>query len=265
MKTLRLIGMALFAFLMCVNFSACSDNNDEIPETNEEGVVTSVKKLVEIVDASSPYAVSFVHDNKNRLTNIIIKKDGNTHMSAEWIWGDDIIMRKFTNAVGGTYSGGTYKLKNGLVIDYDDDKNEYNSSNQLTSVNDGAKLFTWENELLTKMEGNWGDTKIYYSSKSCKGYFPLMAQIIFPSIGYNISYFDEYYGLYIAHPELTGIRTTQLPNKIVETYKNEEVESNLGYTFTNDGYIESCTIRQTTTYSDGGIVSENIVYTFKWQ
>ena len=257
--------MALFAVLMCVNFVACSSGDDE-PETKEEGVVTSAKKLVGIVDASSPYAASFVYDNKNRLTNIMIKKDGNIYMSAEWIWGDDIIMRKYTNGVGVTSSSGTYKLNNGLVIDYYDDKNEYNSSNQLISVYDGAILFTWENKLLTKIEGNNGRyAKIYYGNNNCKGYFPLMAQIIFSTIGYDISYFIGHYGLYIAHPELTGIRTTQLPNKIVETDENEEVESNLGYTFSNDGYIESCTIRKTTTYSDGRIVSENIVYTFKWQ
>lgn len=32
MKTLRLIGMALIAVIMCVNFVACSDDDDE--ETN---------------------------------------------------------------------------------------------------------------------------------------------------------------------------------------------------------------------------------------
>ena len=32
MKTLRLIGMALIAVIMCVNFVACSD--DDVEETN---------------------------------------------------------------------------------------------------------------------------------------------------------------------------------------------------------------------------------------
>ena len=29
MKTFRLIGMALFAIMMCVNFTACSSDDDE--------------------------------------------------------------------------------------------------------------------------------------------------------------------------------------------------------------------------------------------
>lgn len=40
MKTLRFIGMALFAVLMCVNFASCSNDENEVPKTGEEIIVS---------------------------------------------------------------------------------------------------------------------------------------------------------------------------------------------------------------------------------
>ena len=45
MKTFRLIGMALLAIVMCVNFTSCSD--DEEPSKNDDGVITNQKLLIE--------------------------------------------------------------------------------------------------------------------------------------------------------------------------------------------------------------------------
>lgn len=42
MKTFRLIGMALLAVVMCVNFASCSDDEDE---NNDGGTVVSGKLL----------------------------------------------------------------------------------------------------------------------------------------------------------------------------------------------------------------------------
>ena len=46
MRTFRLIGMALLAVVMCVNFTSCSD--DDEPSKNDDGVITNQKRLVEI-------------------------------------------------------------------------------------------------------------------------------------------------------------------------------------------------------------------------
>jgi hypothetical protein len=46
MKTFRLIGMALLAVVMCVNFTSCSDDDD--PIKNDDGIITNQKKLMEI-------------------------------------------------------------------------------------------------------------------------------------------------------------------------------------------------------------------------
>ena len=42
MRTFRLIGMALLAVVMCVNFASCSDDEDE---NNDGGTVVSGKLL----------------------------------------------------------------------------------------------------------------------------------------------------------------------------------------------------------------------------
>ena len=47
MKTFRLIGMALLAIVMCVNFTSCSDDEEE-PSKNDDGVITNQKLLIEL-------------------------------------------------------------------------------------------------------------------------------------------------------------------------------------------------------------------------
>ena len=47
MKTFRLIGMALLAVVMCVNFVSCSDDDEE-PIKNDDGVITNQKQLMQI-------------------------------------------------------------------------------------------------------------------------------------------------------------------------------------------------------------------------
>ena len=46
MKTFRLIGMALLAVVMSMNFTSCSD--DDEPSKNDDGVITNQKQLVEL-------------------------------------------------------------------------------------------------------------------------------------------------------------------------------------------------------------------------
>ena len=44
MKTFRLIGMALLAIVMCVNFASCSD--DDEPSKNDDGVIPIKNNLL---------------------------------------------------------------------------------------------------------------------------------------------------------------------------------------------------------------------------
>ena len=45
MKTFRFIGMALLAVVMSVNFTSCSDDEEE-PSKNDDGVITNQKLLI---------------------------------------------------------------------------------------------------------------------------------------------------------------------------------------------------------------------------
>ena len=56
MKTFRMIGMALFAILMCVNLSSCSSSDDDQTEEPEEGgVIVSGKKIVKFITESGDW------------------------------------------------------------------------------------------------------------------------------------------------------------------------------------------------------------------
>ena len=46
MKTFRLIGIAILVIFMCVNFTACSSDDDEDSIINDDGVITNQKQLM---------------------------------------------------------------------------------------------------------------------------------------------------------------------------------------------------------------------------
>ena len=48
----------------------------------------------------------------------------------------------------------------------------------------------------------------------------------------------EYYDLFVAHPELAGVRTSQLPDKKI--YDDGDIVE-YSYAFDKDGYLESYT------------------------
>lgn len=277
MKTFRFIGMALFAILMCVNFAACSSGDDE-PETNEEGVVTNEKKLVEMkmVEDGESITYTFSYDEKSRVTTVKIVEvdtdyDETDTYTVNYTWGDGIIMGS------GSGTNEAYTLKDGLITSaelddkYDDETDysfTYNLSKQLVKMNikeyayqtyTTTNTYTWSNNRITMMESEdeWSNetSKVSYGNKTCKGYFPLGA-------------YGVHFNLAFVHPELLGMRTNQLPSQIYtkwdSEWDSEEDTEDITYSFTNDGYIESCTIKETEVYNGEEDVDITI-WTFKWQ
>lgn len=263
MKTFRFIGIALFSILICVNFSSCSSSDDE-PEIDEEsGVVTNEKKLVEM-KIDTYLVITFNYDDKNRLVS---SKDteyygGKSYTDTHnFIWGNNIIKE----------DGLTFTIVDGLIKstessggDLSDAYFTYNSSKQLTSFkdnyNENVTTFVWSNNKITQiaLDTEWWirNTTIEYSNKTCKGYFPLMA--------WGDDIIDDY-PLFPAHPELVGMRTNYLPLKITSKDDDDDVAiKELSYTFTTDGYVETCTIKETEVYG-GNTDIETTIYTFKWQ
>lgn len=95
-----------------------------------------------------------------------------------------------------------------------------------------------------------------YSGKTCKGYFPLYYL-------FSLSDDDD---IFFVHPELIGLRISQLPDQMYSKTDNHETTEKYTYTLDKDGYMESCTmihiekrldINETHTSTD--------IYTFKWE
>ena len=272
MKTFRLIGMALLAVVMCVNFTSCSDDDD--PIKNDDGIITNQKKLMEIKETSDDGYISiytFSYDNQSRLTSIVDNEDGHSDNNIiNFTWGNNTII-----ATKRGDARRTYTLSDNLVRKQQNNEGAskaftYNSSNQLIKVDetderhsgdDCSYTYTWDNGKMTKhiyKENNSEKSYVYeytYNGKTCKGWFPNMEDEGWDALD------DDY--IFFAHPELVGMRTNQLPEQIFskdteiyeyydeyfkETCKSEytyEDTVKFEYKLDIDGYVESCTVTYT--------------------
>lgn len=301
MRTFRLLGMALIAILVSVNFASCSSDDDEIIK-DDDGVITSEKKLVEIQETYKEYIkiMTFSYDSKSKLISIVEKDyDSSKSDIINITWGENTVTES-ENGESITYSLTDGLVRTGLETDGYKYSFAYNSSKQLTTYQYGDKhdsstrTFAWENGRVTKIVYDGEISEITYDSKTCKGYFPLMVIMV-----------EDDFKVMLAHPELIGMRTTQLPSQsyskdvqkgeyyddyIKETNKYENIyESTTKFTYklNSDGYVESVTMVetdvQTSKYSfqdnnGDGVISDderNITnthtdtgtrtYTFKWE
>lgn len=260
MKTSRLIGIALFAIVMCVNFASCSKDTDILTD-NE--IITKSKKLIGMkeTEGDNTYIWEFSYDSEGKLSSVIYSFDmyGGSNRDQQVTY---FAWRSFTIIAESDYQTRTYTLdENNLVKTIRSDKEtdwsnaqfSYNSSNQLLVVDNGtySDKYTWENDEISKINSNDSYSNIIYSGKTCKGYFPL----------YN--YFDD---IFYAHPELIGLRNSQLPEREFYKDKDSQREFEYSYVFDKDGYVESCT--EISTYKRLDINetrTETIIYTFKWE
>ena len=255
MKTFRLIGAALLAVLMCANFASCSKDDDANTDTGGEDVVVGEKKLVKMVSNEETY--TFSYDNEGRLSSAIDTYDDGDYGykdSYKFIWGDDAVVVKCEDEDGDTHTE-TYTLKNGLVQDcisgsYNDTYS-YNSSNRLIKTEFDREDWTinavWDKDKLVSvryaLEGSPRYSSILTYGETCKkGYFPLISNII-----------DLEEVLFIAHPEIVGIRTNQLPN----TYSPDDEEISMTYEYDKEGYISKIKLKD----NDGNTDT----YTLTWK
>ena len=274
MKTFRLVSAALLAVLMCANFASCSKDDDGANTDgggNDEGgnqeVTVSEKKLVKMVGTLSydsdtyTYNYTFSYDDESRLSSATYNDSYGDIENSKLIWGDDAVVVKCEHTVGNgpdyteTY---TYTLKDGLVQSYVDDDNDtgtysYNSSNSLIKAEFTRKGYTinavWNKDKLVSVRhsyANYGSgtpSILTYGETTCKkGYFPLISDII----GWE----DV---LFMAHPEIAGMRTNQLPN----TYSPGDEEFSLTYEYDKEGYISKIKMKN----EDG----DSETYTLTWK
>ena len=266
MKTFRLIGAALLAVLMCANFASCSTDDDAANTDvggNDEGgnqeVTVSEKKLVKMVSNEETY--TFSYDDEGRLSSAIETDDDGDYgykYSYKIVWGDDAVVVKYEYETASGYNNGktyteTYTLKDGLVQDWMSDNHSgiysYNSSNRLIKAEFTHHLgytvnAVWDKDKLVSVKPDDSYGAILTYGETCKkGYFPLISDII--ELG------DV---LFMAHPEIAGMRTNQLPN----TYSYEDDEDfSLTYEYDKEGYISKIKMKN----EDG----ESETYTLTWK
>ncbi|MDD3039643.1 hypothetical protein [Bacteroides sp.] len=263
MRTFRLLGMALVAVMMCVNFVACSDDEegDDTPAKNDDGIITNQKKLIEIKETydDETNTLIFSYDNKGRVISAVEKDSENSGSeTTNFTWGNNsIIATEDNRSIIYTLNGGLVRTSQG---DGYSTSYTYNTSNNLSIIKEISShssnesytnTLTWANNKITKYSTEGGSEYQYtYSGKTCKGWFPCLDNEVWDNLDV----------VFYAHPELAGMRNSQLPDQIYSKYidKGEyyddyyqeickyettyEETIKFTYTLNSEGYVESCTV-----------------------
>lgn len=253
--------MMLFCMIALLGISACSSDDGDVTEKKDgSGVVVGRKKLVKLVEKTNEgteygtaYVTKFTYDNEGHL----VKTTGyGYHLT--FVWEQGRIVQ--TINYGQRADTCVYELANNLVNSwyaprYGSDFLSYSSSSQLLSVSTDMSgiyaTYKWSQGKMVETDYGYGDRSytLSYSGKTCNGYNPLVVKHADIGCG-DITY---------AHPELFGLSTTQL---------YEKMESDDGtatwyysYEFDGDGYVTKAT--ETYTYINGKKSTKT--YTFTWE
>jgi hypothetical protein len=268
MKTLRLVGSALFAVLLSVNLTSCGSDDDDSNGGGNWNGVAGGKKIVKIVGVSTESGnrdvETFEYDSEGRLSKVVSIWENESYSmyfsdttTTDFYWADGTI--KVVENIGSYKEISTLTLENGLVQNCKGRANNsytfqetytYNDKNQLlwseciSGVTYSATA-KWDGDKLLSIYfdgGNVQTVTLAYGSSCSKGYFPFVAEMIE----------FRYDALYVAHPEIVGMRTNQLPSSITQKSQYENETSKLTYEFDNEGYISK-------------VVTDDYIYTITWQ
>lgn len=273
-----LLGLLSF---MVFSINACS-SDDEIggaKQNEETGIVINEKKLTKLViESSTKFSTytdtyTFEYDNKGRLSKV-----NNNEQNYYISWGDDLVSSPWYDGIyeSTNKTNYTYTLTNGRVIKaikeytaysgstpskqyvtrnyiYDDERRlfkvEENDSYYNNQYNT-THSYTWVNNQLKKYMFKASESYTYtYSDKTCKGFCPTLNDK-------SQKYHDEI--LFMVHPELIGMRKTQLPDKIESDYNTIWTYS---YTFDKENYISNVIETRIDDNEKSGIIKYN--YTWK--
>ena len=255
--------------------------------TNDDEIIVEEKKLTKIVcESVEEYGTdtetyTFSYDNKGRLFETTHReyKDDDPH-TKQYVWEDTIIkvysIESWNDNTARLRS--TFTIKDGLVQYYEREDEyrdifTYNSSNRFISsthvetyddydnfidaaVWDGDKLISASRE-----SRDYCTTSTLTYGKTCKkGYYPFIIDIISATEDEN---------LFIAHPEIGGMDTKQLPTKrdrVDTEYSNEEYyRYSYEYEFDKDGYISKIYEHREKSDDIGNNYNRDCTYTLTWE
>lgn len=259
MKTSLKIIVALFAILC----AAC-DDYIEMPPANEKKLIRIKQYYGEYYQEKSATILDFKYDQRDRLIEVQRTQQNNTD-TLKYNWDSYKSIRHKWDKHSYEYFIEDGKISNyfhyyndttyiSFVYDQDGYIKEY-------EVKNGEKQqekhsYTWENRQLSLYD----EVTLCYNSQICKGFFPLL--YIFIGLNNDGDYcYDRNY-LFMAHPNLIGVKTTYLPTKILREYLQEQRTQcfNFEYKLDQNDYIISCTVLHNTDFS-----SERYTYKFVWE
>lgn len=274
MKAVKKIGFTLIASILYTNLISCSDSNENEPEINIDNITTNEKQLVKITstdDEGYSGEYLFSYDSKGRIASITEKEyyDGETDTDiTNFIWEENTIEAindyetttftlsggllysgKSSDSDGCNYSFGYNSAKRLISVDHWHSNYNYDTSTMNITWDEGKIIrITEEDEYYTEI------TNITYSDKTCNGFFPFYSSLI-----------EDDLTILWAQPELGGIRNNNLPSVITEMDGDYETVIEMTYTMDSDGYIASCTSKETESYNGKVEYIDTYVYKFTWK
>lgn len=234
MKTFKFWWLALVAIVMSASFTSCSKDNPDGEDLSNEKKLTKIisTQTAENYSSTYTYTYTFTYNDNGKLIEATELATGGSSRTEKFAWGDNTIK------INGTYQlssdparnyTSTCTFENGLVqLSEDGERFSYNSANRLIQY--AGLSFTWDKDKLVSISSGYSDVTYTYGESCKKGYFLV---------------FDMEDLLFMAHPELAGIRTKQLPTSATYTYEdnNSSAEtSSYTYEFDPDGYPTKITI-----------------------
>lgn len=232
--------MALFAVLMCVNFTACSDSDDE-PDVNGEN--PSTNKLLRSIKTDDSELKLFTYNSKGQLTKVTC---GYNTMTLEWT---DSGIYLSTTAYG-TEIEAILSLKDGIIVrsssDYNSMKITYDNSKHIIKTvdedNDTWSSYTWDSNNIISFDSNYSCT--YYTD--IRNVHPtveircLDLETVCPLEKVTIDVED----LLIAHPNLIG-ESCKNP---IKSISDDSETTSFTYEFDNEGYPTKIIEKETSEY-----------------
>ena len=245
MKKSKMIGAAMVALLLCAGFTSCSDDNTPVAKE---------KKLVRVAYGTPDMIYDDMvlsYDNQGRLNKAVqVSKDDETKYltkTYDITWKDNVVDvdLQVKDQDGGDYidENCTLTLQNGLVSQKSgnfaisfNEVYSYDRSGRLIKYESFSADITlqWKNDKLIDVTHDmssfaWTDTHTYGTDSTPKGYNPVIPTV---TVGDPI---------FLAHPELCGVKTAELPVRHVSVYQYNGIEdtssTDYSYEFDKDGYL----------------------------
>lgn len=227
MKTFKLIGMALIAITLCVNFAACSDDDDNNGSPSET-LPNLGKRLVSITEDGEEAVLKY--NSQGWLEKVTFTDDdpltvNYSHQTATLTWGGD------NPELEGEY---TYdNLLRRVKYSHGSESCTYDEEGHLIQM--GNKKLDWYNGNVISIKENGEVTSFTYYTNQENRYYSFVSDPVF--------YVEDSFFL-IAHPQLLG----KMSKNLVKTCQEGNTTYHYTYETDKDGYITK--VIETDDYGD---------------